>query len=134
MIILDSPDGITNLYIKENKERPMFVNVGEDNANAAFFIMNEPIEQKYQIQALLRKGYMVRTRADADTKEARLSDYARWEAAKSTGAQLISTDYYLSNLSPTKKFEISFGGKYVRDNDFTLHKEKDTNDKSFIFF
>jgi len=124
MFILDSPEGITNIYSKEGKERPMFVNVSEDNQQAAFFIMNEPIEQKYAIQALLRKGYMVRTRADADTREARTSDYRRWEAAKASGAQLISTDYYLAQLSPSKNFEISFGATtYVRDNPFTYNKE-----------
>ena len=42
-----------------------------------------------------RAGYYVRTRADADTKEARAGDYSRWRAALISGAQIISTDYYV---------------------------------------
>ena len=56
---------------------------------------------------------MVRTRADADTREARLQDYSRLEAAIESGAQLISTDYYLGRLSPSGKFQVSLkDGKY----------------------
>jgi hypothetical protein len=43
---------------------------------------------------------MVRTRADADTREARINDAQRRQAAFASGAQAISTDYYL----PTNPF------------------------------
>ena len=38
-------------------------------------------------------GYLVRTRTDADTVEARSGDTTRREAAFASGAQLVSTDY-----------------------------------------
>jgi hypothetical protein len=60
---------------------------------------------------------MVRTRSDADTREARTGDKTRFEAAVRSGAQLISTDYYLKSLSPNKDFEISFEGKYSRESE-----------------
>ena len=49
-------------------------------------------------------GYMVRTRADANTLEARVGDLARLQAALKSGAQFISTDYYLD--------ENPFGTRY----------------------
>ena len=40
-----------------------------------------------------RKGYLVRTRTDADTKEARNNDTVRRDAMIASGAQILSTDY-----------------------------------------
>jgi len=37
---------------------------------------------------------MIRTRTDAGTIEARTKDYNRLNKALSTGAQILSTDYY----------------------------------------
>lgn len=75
--------------------RVMFVNAPEGAAEAAFRIVNEPVADWAYIQYLVRSGYFVRTRADADTVEARKNDYSRWRAALISGAQVISTDYYL---------------------------------------
>ena len=72
----------------------MFVNAEEDRPEGAFRIVNEPLENLAYIQYLVRSGYLVRTRADADTVEARKGDYSRWKAALASGAQIISTDYY----------------------------------------
>ena len=91
----------------------MFPNVGKDDPNAAFFIMNDPKAESAEIKERVKSGFMVRTRADADTREARVQDYTRLEAAIESGAQLISTDYYLGRLSPSGKFQISLkNGKY----------------------
>ena len=91
----------------------MFPNVGEDHSNAAFFIMNDPKGEGAEIKERVKAGFMVRTRADADTREARVQDYSRLEAAMESGAQLISTDYYLRRLSPSGKFQVSLkDGKY----------------------
>ncbi len=77
------------------KGRVMFVNANEGRAEAAFRIVNEPKQDWAYIQYLVRCGYYVRTRADADTKEARTGDYSRWRDALISGAQVISTDYYV---------------------------------------
>jgi hypothetical protein len=42
---------------------------------------------------MVAKGILVRTRADADTVEARTGDTVRREAAFASGAQIVSTDY-----------------------------------------
>jgi len=77
------------------KGRVMFVNASEGRPEAAFRIVNEPKRDWAYIQYLVRSGYYVRTRADADTVEARAGDYSRWQAALISGAQIISTDYYV---------------------------------------
>ena len=80
--------------------RILFVDAKEGQPEAAFRIINDPLENQQYIQDLVLKGYLVRTRADADTKEARTGDKTRLEAALTSGAHFISTDYYL----PDSKF------------------------------
>jgi hypothetical protein len=117
LFVWDAGDELTALYLEGDDKytRPMFSNTDIDHPHAAFFIKNDPIEQEKEIVALVKQGFMVRTRSDADTKEARTGDKTRFEAARRSGAQLISTDYYLKSLSPNKDFEISFDGKYSRE-------------------
>jgi hypothetical protein len=117
MFVLDAGKDVTTDYISlKSNRKVMFVNVDEKHPEAAFFIMNNPKEQKEEIARLVKQGFMVRTRADADTREARTEDYTRFKSAAESGAQLISTDYYVSKLSPTGKFEITLDGKYQRCN------------------
>lgn len=118
LFVLDAEKELTQLYVNgdEGYARPMFANVDADNSHAAFLIRNEPIKQEQEIAALVTQGFMVRTRSDADTKEARTGDKKRFEAAIRSGAQVITTDYYLKSLSPNKDFEIGFDGKYSRCN------------------
>jgi hypothetical protein len=109
LFVLDAGSSITEMYLQKSlKGRPMFPNVDEENPNAAFFIMNDPKTDGKEITRRVEAGFMVRTRADADTREARTGDFSRMEAAIKSGAQLISTDYYLSKLSPTGKFQVAF--------------------------
>lgn len=114
LFVLDAGASITTSYLRPSlKGKPMFPNVEEQHPYAGFFIMNEPKTQLQEIQQKIKQGFMVRTRADADTKEARALDYSRMEAAIASGAQLISTDYYLKKLSPGTKFQVMFStGKY----------------------
>lgn len=84
--------------------RILFVDAEEGQPEAAFRVINDPIENQQYIQDLVLKGYLVRTRADADTKEARTGDTTRLEAALTSGAHFISTDYYL----PENKFGTNY--------------------------
>jgi hypothetical protein len=59
------------------------------------------------IADLVRKGYMVRTRTDADTKEARTGETTRRDAALASGAQLLSTDYPASEPSAWTNYSVS---------------------------
>lgn len=73
--------------------RAMFVNGDETSADAAYLTINDPVADGERIRAAVRAGFLVRTRADADTAEARRNDPRRREAAFASGAQYISTDY-----------------------------------------
>ena len=41
----------------------------------------------------MRDGFLVRTRADSDTRQARLNDPSQRDKAFASGAQFVSTDY-----------------------------------------
>ena len=75
----------------------MFVNAGDkadrDQPYAAYMTLNEAHTDTADIQAMVKAGFLVRTRADADTKEARANDTKRRELAFQSGAQVVSTDY-----------------------------------------
>ena len=107
LFVLDEKGQKLNDYLNEDKTltgKAMFVNADEGEANAAFMIVNDPVKNCELIKSLVEKDYLVRTRADAETVEARKNDYTRFEAAARSGAQIISTDYYL----PSKLFESSY--------------------------
>jgi hypothetical protein len=74
--------------------RPMFVFGQAGEPSTAFVKVDDPVAHLDSIKALTRAGYIVRTRADADTWEARSGDSTRLHAALVSGAQMISTDYY----------------------------------------
>lgn len=73
--------------------RAMFVNTDEASPAAAYLTLNDPIAQKDRIAAAVKAGFIVRTRADADTRAARVNDTRQRDAALSSGAQYVSTDY-----------------------------------------
>ncbi len=118
LFVLDAGEELAELYLTgdEDYTRPMFSDTDLQSPHAAFFIMNDPVRQEKEIAERVKQGFMVRTRADADTREARTGDKTRLEAAMRSGAQVISTDYYLTSLSPKKDFEITMDGKYSRCN------------------
>ena len=71
----------------------MFVTVTPEHPAAAWFKVNDPIKDFDKIQRLVKAGFLVRTRADADTKQARKGAVAQHDKALASGAQFISTDY-----------------------------------------
>jgi hypothetical protein len=73
--------------------RAMFVNADEASPAAAYLTLNDPIGEKDRIAAAVKAGFIVRTRADADTRAARVNDTRQRDAALTSGAQYVSTDY-----------------------------------------
>ena len=93
---LDNRDNVRDAYVAGHpslRGRVMFTSSEPGSAEAAFVQVADPIANHGYIQELVADGYIVRTRADADTLEARLGLTARRDAAFSSGAQLVSTDY-----------------------------------------
>jgi len=73
--------------------RVLFTNAVAGSADAAFVEQNDPRQDPALIPGLVQTGYIVRTRADADTEQARSGDTADRDAALASGAQYVSTDY-----------------------------------------
>jgi len=97
LFLLDHSDKKMRTYIEGHPSlegRAMFVNAPQGTPEAAFMVINDPIRDLERIKEMVGLGYLVRTRSDANTTEARENDYSRFEAAIESGAQIISTDYY----------------------------------------
>jgi hypothetical protein len=73
--------------------RVAFVNTDENSPAAAYLTLNNPVTQAARIAADVKAGFIVRTRADENTGEARANDLAHRAAALASGAQAVSTDY-----------------------------------------
>jgi hypothetical protein len=120
LFVLDENKSKTNDYVKNHfalKGRVLFTNSTVGTPEAAFLIMNDAIKDLETIRQNVKKGYIVRTRADSDTREARTNDYRSFEAAKASGAQIISTDYYLKSTLFSSDYLVNFEGKtYFRKN------------------
>ena len=109
--LLDDSDEKRDLYMKGHPSlegRLMFVNAAPGTPEAAAMFRNEPDDP--EIPMLVRKGYIIRTRADANTQEARLNDYTRFTKAKDSGAQIITTDYYMPSRFFDSPYQIRFEG------------------------
>jgi len=85
---------------KSLEGRVMFVNAPEDSPAAAYLTLNEALTDTAHITHDVELGYLVRTRADADTVEARDNNTARRDKALASGAQYVSTDY----MQPDDRF------------------------------
>lgn len=116
LFVLDETGDKITTYIKGHPSlqgRILFTNSAQGTPEAAIMILNNA--KKDSIQSMVNKGYLVRTRADADTKEARNNDKSSFEAACKSGAQIITTDYYQKSTHFNSDYIISFAGnKYLR--------------------
>jgi exonuclease III len=96
MFALDNGGEMRDLYLEGHRslrDRLLFVSVEESHPAAAFMKINDPVNDFERIHALVQKGFLVRTRADAGTKESRLNESNRREKAFTSGAHFVSTDY-----------------------------------------
>jgi hypothetical protein len=118
IFVLDATGRKRSAYMQGHPslaKRVMFANADPGTPEAALMIRNNP--KDVQIPVLVKKGYIIRTRADADTKQARNNDYSDFEAACKSGAQIITTDFYQKSTHFKSDYAISFAdGKYFRAN------------------
>lgn len=117
IFLLDDSNTKRDLYISGHpslKGRVMFVNANPGTPEAAMMFRNN--SRLPEIKSLVEKGYIIRTRADSDTKEARENDRSSFIAACNSGAQIITTDYYKKSTHFKSDYVISFDGdsKYFR--------------------
>lgn len=101
--------------------RMMFGWYDEAAPEAAVFSVQDPVTDTARIRRLVQAGFIVRTRADADMVEARRRDGGRMKAALASGAQWISTDYYVGAPDPEGlDYTTDFGGPSVRCDEVTV--------------
>lgn len=103
MFACDCPPAQVAVYRGERRSlegRAAFVNVEETSPAAAYITLNHPVEDAGRIRTAVEAGLIVRTRADADTWEARKGDRTRQAAALASGAHYVSTDY----MEPDPRF------------------------------
>jgi hypothetical protein len=96
LFAFDNTDAKRDLYIAGHPSlegRVMFTNSPPGSPESAFVEVNQPLGNEAFISELVAAGYIVRTRADENTLEARFGLTARRDAALASGAQFVSTDY-----------------------------------------
>ena len=107
LFAIDERPDVVNVYMGEHtalQGKALFVNSEEAWPSAAYLTLNDPVKQRDRIAAAVKAGFLVRTRADADTKEARSGDTTSRDTAIGGGAQAVSTDY----LEPDVRFGTSY--------------------------
>jgi hypothetical protein len=95
------------IYAQEHpslRGRILFTNAVPGAPDAAFVEQNSGSLE--EIDALVKQGYLVRTRTDEGTEQARTNNTTRRDLALSSGAQMISTDYPSSEPSQWTKFSV----------------------------
>ena len=96
LFAMDNGGELPISYLAEHpslRERVMFVSVDESDPAAGFLKLNDPVGDFDRIQRVVKQGFLVRTRADAGTKESRTNDGSKRDKALASGAHFISTDY-----------------------------------------
>ena len=95
LFALDEPPEHVAVYRGARRSlegRVLFVNTDEASPASAYITLNERGDAP-RIARDVKAGLLVRTRADADTVEARRNDTRRRGTALASGAQYVSTDY-----------------------------------------
>lgn len=120
LFVLDEGDPVRSRYTALRpglRGAVLFPTVGPEHPDAGVMVINDPVREEARIREMVRRGFLVRTRADAGTREMREGNFSRFEAAVRSGAQVISTDYYIADWRINPDFVIRFGpGVYARPN------------------
>lgn len=122
---LDNTDSVRERYLEGHeslRERVMFVSVDESHPSAAWMKLNDPVADEQTIRRCVECGFLVRTRADADTVQANQMDFSRMERAFASGAQFISTDFPVPD-SRWPEYQVRFAdGSLHRRNPIPLKR------------
>ena len=103
LFCMDNGGELRNRYLAMDPEQDtslLFLSMDEATHPAAgFFKLNNAFNDFDTIQERVREGFIVRTRADTPTQEARDNNTERRDRALASGAQFLSTDYPEPNPS-----------------------------------
>ena len=96
LFLLNDSASKTALYRGPRKAadgRVMFTTTDEKSPAAAFINIPYAARDAARITADVKAGFMVRTRADSETREARSGSALRRDWALASGAQIVATDF-----------------------------------------
>jgi Phosphoinositide phospholipase C, Ca2+-dependent len=118
LFLLDNEPGpVRESYVagRPNLEgRVIFTNARAGFPDAAFIKRNEPRGMNTaEIQALVRQGYLVRTRSDVPLATVTANDPEMLHAALISGAQLISTDF--PQIGMTGRYDSDYAARLPED-------------------
>ena len=122
IFLLDDSAEKTRLYAGQDKSlqgRPMFIATDENSPLASFICIDNPVKDQARIVQDVTAGFIVKTRADANTREARDGKTERRDAAIASGAQIVITDF----LMPDKKigdYQVALAGGHKAQCDAKL--------------
>jgi len=91
--------------------RLFFVDSDETSPVAAYMTINDPVADAARIRRAVEAGFIVRTRADSGTVEARANDTARRDRAIASGAQYVSTDYLWPEPKLHNDYQVRLSGE-----------------------
>jgi hypothetical protein len=110
LFVLNDAPGKTGLY----RGSLMFTTADENSPDAGFVAIDDPVKNQARIRADVKAGFMVLTRADEETLEARANDRRRQDAAFASGAQIIRTDFLTPNKAVGPYRTAMPDGRHVR--------------------
>lgn len=111
LVFLLDQKNVSALYLAGHsglRGRILFTNADPGSPDAAFVERNDG--SAAEIADLVRRGYLVRTRTDWDTGQARRNDTSRRDEAMASGAQILSTDYPASEPARWTGYQVSLPG------------------------
>ena len=121
VVALNNDGDERDIYIEETpalEGRAMFTSSVPGAPDAAFLRFDNPSDPAIADAAAL--GYLIRTRTDTPTDDARNNDTTRRDVALASGANLLSTDYYEPSVHFESQYVVSLpGGDVARCNPVT---------------
>ena len=114
LVALNDAGAQRDLYIAESpvlEGRPMFTSSTPGAPDAAFVRFDDPFDPA--LDGAAAAGYLIRTRTDSPTVDARADDAASRDAALLSGAHFLSTDYYEPSSYFDSPYEVSLPGDVV---------------------
>jgi len=128
LFVLDHGGGLRDRYVAGDPTlagRPMFTSGPADAPYGVVLVINDPIGSRDRIERLAARGRLIRTRADAGTREMRGGDRSRFVAAMRSGAHVITTDYPTPDRRHNPRYRVVFeGGDYARANPVTTNADE----------
>jgi len=115
MLAYPGSNGI-DAYVKGHdslKGRMTFVRSQPGQDYGAFLLVDNAITHFSDIEKWVKEGYLVRTRSDIETYEAKVNDMTRAKKAFDSGAQVVSTDFELPGNAYGTSYMVHVPGNQI---------------------